>query len=128
MCQKGLIYVFDLSQNDNGKKVVKVGRTALKQNETISEVQNRLTRRFSTTHLDPFMIDGVIVTDNIKAEKYIFKLMNSLHVTRENYYFDKLKITKALDKVYEVYGIENTSEKTSTNNDFINIFSTIQLL
>ena len=32
MSKKGLIYVFDLSQNDNGKKVVKVGRTSLKWN------------------------------------------------------------------------------------------------
>ena len=107
---QGVIYVFDLSQEYNGKKVVKIGRTFIQENETTVEVQNRLVKRYRTCCVDPVMLDGVVVTDNVEAEKLVFKLLKNLNISRELYYYDEKKITRALDKVYRKLGVESEHE------------------
>lgn len=102
----GLIYVFDLTHKKNKKKIVKVGSTELREGETIDQVQGRLLVKYGKVCVKPEMLDGVLVTDIVKGKKKMMKLISELHVVRKLYCYDEKRITKALDKVYDKFGID----------------------
>jgi len=115
----GFIYCIDPYININGKKIVKIGKIAMKINDTYDSVLKRLSSRYNTYYPNKEIIYFERVNNCHKAERYLFSLIDSLKYKRELFYYDNIKIKCAFNKMNKIYPdmkliIKKLSVKTLT--------------
>ena len=118
----GYIYCIGggLIKLDNGnetRKIVKIGKTCMKIQETEETMLNRLLSRYSTSMPDCYIIHYTRVGNCHLAEKKIFKLLNDIHYKKEHFLYNKKKIEIGFNHIKKQFPDINTIIKNTSVNE-----------
>ena len=85
----GYVYCIKTNSLIEGKQIVKIGKTVMKESEDIT--LNSLLNRYSTYHPNCIIYKSVRVSNHHDAEKYIFELLKDIHYKKEHFYLGSFK-------------------------------------
>jgi len=112
----GYLYCINTDININDKLIVKIGKIGMKMNETEIQVENKLSRRYSTYYPEHNLLYFQRVNNCHKAEIDLFESISSLRYKRELFYYDKDAIEIAFSMISKKYpDIDNMIKKMDIN-------------
>lgn len=103
----GYVYCIKTGNHINGKQIVKIGKTVMKESEEIT--LSNLLNRYSTYYPNCIIYKSVRVSNHHDAEKYIFEILRDIHYKKEHFYFDENKIEQAFNFIKTSYPDINTT-------------------
>lgn len=114
--REGYLYCINANITVKECQVVKIGKIGMKMGDSEIEVENKLSRRYSTYYPEHNLLHFQRVINCHDAEKYLFKILNDLKYKRELFYYDKEKISKAFEMTKEKFpDIENLINNITEN-------------
>lgn len=120
----GYVYCIKTGNQINGNQIVKIGKIGMKESEEIT--LSNLLNRYSTYHPNCIIYKFVRVSNHHDAEKYIFKLLKSIHYKKEHFYFDERLINNAFNFIKTCYPDINTLVSNSDINTVSNLNKSIR--
>jgi hypothetical protein len=112
----GYVYCIKTGNHINGKQIVKIGKTVMKESEYVT--LSTLLNRYSTYHPNCIIYKSVRVSNCHKAEVDIFNILKDIHYKKEHFYFDENKIEQAFDLIKTSYPDINT---VVSNSDIVTV-------
>ncbi len=100
---EGYIYCIEPQIEIKGKKIVKIGKIAMKIEDSEIDIENKLASRYGTYYPDYELLYFERVSDCHLAEKKLFKLLKGIRHDREFFYKENHLLEKGFKNMRKIF-------------------------